>query len=211
MAEENNVDVATDADKTTETVEKAAEKNFSEVSPKEVDEKNEELEKPVVKESVRLSHFQRTDIHSPYTRYGFPLFLIMTLALLIVADFSNGIIIKGYSDFAWTLPDSEEETEREYEPDDKLNMYILTKELWDEGAYAMSVMTCIFSVIWPFLKLIALFTFWFFPFDAKHPKKRYMEFWIECAEQCGKWSLLEVYMLICYIVIFSMTSVAEGK
>jgi len=209
MTEESNAAV------TTETVKDAVEENFTEETPKKTDvtkeEDEEETDLKQAEKSVRLSHFQRSDIHSPYTRFGYPCFLLFTLGLLIASEVSNGIVMKSYSDYHYVDPFTMENvTETECDPSARLNMYILTKDLWLEGAYAMSIMTCIFSVVWPFLKLISLFTFWFYPFDAKHPKKRYMEYCIEMAEQAGKWSLLEVYMLIIYIVIFSYTSTAEG-
>ncbi|MCP4178242.1 MAG: paraquat-inducible protein A [bacterium] len=102
--------------------------------------------------------------------------LILNIAALLVPFIQISPFIK--SDLIYTLPTS----------------MIL---LWQHGLYLIAVLVFLFSIIFPFIKLTALFYIWFI--SKNHAFRNKL---ITRVEALGKWSMLDVF-IICIMLILT--------
>lgn len=64
-------------------------------------------------------------------------------------------------------------------------------EMWVAGVYPLSILICLFSGMWPYLKLLALVCCWCFP--ARWLKQKWRGRLLMVLDMLGKWSLLDAY------------------
>ncbi|HJO94959.1 MAG TPA: paraquat-inducible protein A [Victivallales bacterium] len=102
--------------------------------------------------------------------------LILNIAALLVPFIQISPFIK--SDLIYTLPTS----------------MIL---LWDHGLYLIAILVFSFSIIFPFIKLTAMFYAWYISSDHIFRNKL-----ISRIETLGKWSMLDVF-IICIMLILT--------
>lgn len=70
--------------------------------------------------------------------------------------------------------------------------------MWQHKLYAVSLLILCFSIIFPFVKLVSLFLVWFVPWDAKR-----RETFIHIIELLGKWSFMDIFVVILLIALTS--------
>jgi len=73
-------------------------------------------------------------------------------------------------------------------------------DMWNSGAYVLALAIAIASCAWPYLKNILMLFCWFAPTTVLNTKRRGT--FLEVLDMLGKWSLVDVYILIMLIVGF---------
>ncbi len=68
--------------------------------------------------------------------------------------------------------------------------------MWASGLYVVAIAVVAFSIVFPFFKLFSLTWVWFRVTDA--PRRRR---WIEVLEHLGKWSFLDIYVVVVILVL----------
>lgn len=78
--------------------------------------------------------------------------------------------------------------------------------LWDEKFYFLAAVIFFFSVVFPIVKLIALFLIWFVRMTEEHKKKalRFLSIF-------GKWSMLDVFVVAVLIVATKLGALASAR
>lgn len=75
-------------------------------------------------------------------------------------------------------------------------------ELWRYGAWPLALLIGLFSILWPYVKLAILAFCWVAPprYFGLRWRRRLLEF----LDSCGKWSLIDVYVMVLCMVTFSV-------
>eukprot|EP00560_Eucampia_antarctica_P007723 CAMPEP_0197827078 /NCGR_PEP_ID=MMETSP1437-20131217/3946_1 /TAXON_ID=49252 ORGANISM="Eucampia antarctica, Strain CCMP1452" /NCGR_SAMPLE_ID=MMETSP1437 /ASSEMBLY_ACC=CAM_ASM_001096 /LENGTH=461 /DNA_ID=CAMNT_0043427801 /DNA_START=18 /DNA_END=1400 /DNA_ORIENTATION=+ len=157
----------------------------------------------------RISHFLNHDSHSALIRFGYPVFLLFTLGLLVASDIGSGMVAK------YTIKDEFsirglDSTDIYPEPDYTVTIFNSMKESWEAGAYGTAIIIFVLSIIWPYVKLLFLAIFWFYPFSPLNTSYFRMEMMIAIVEHFGKWSLTDIFLFIMFFVGFDKISIATG-
>ena len=141
-------------------------------------------------DTLHVSHFRNAEAHSVYIRYGVPFFMLCALVLLINADVGSGVSAEYI-----LLRDGEIQEQREL-----LTASIFTsiQKLWDNESYPLAILIVITSISWPFVKLFMGFYVWFMPYRL--PRSR--EFTLEVIDALGKWSFVDIVVLVEIMVAF---------
>ena len=163
--------------------------------------KDEEAGTPVVDgqdapeeatEGVTTKHIShiRNEIHSPLVRWGVLLFLVGTFILLVFADFGSGVTAE--SIFVQNGEISERTT--------ILNVSVVSSvgKLWEAKSYPLAIFIAITSIGWPYIKLALATVAWVTPYA--NPRRR--EFFIEIIDALGKWSFVDIMVLVEIMVAF---------
>ena len=108
-----------------------------------------------------------------------PLGLILVLFSNVVALFlpflDIEVVLKGSSEYK--LPES-------------------VKLMWETGLYWVAILIAGFSLVFPFVKLLSLFTLWFFPMRVSTRGRG-----LRILGSLGRWSLLDVFVALVLIVL----------
>lgn len=68
--------------------------------------------------------------------------------------------------------------------------------MWTEKLYIIAILILVFSIIFPFAKLITLFIAWFLPWNSKS------RLWcLHAIELLGKWSFMDIFVVILLIAL----------
>lgn len=153
------------------------------------EERREETDEPVVP-TTYCSHFRNTEAHPFYIRYGLPLFLVCSLAFLTVAHVGSGVSAEYI-----LLRDGEIQEQRELLV---ASIFSSIRELWENGSYPLAILIVLTSVMWPYLNLLMSLYAWFAPY--KRPRR--WEFMIEVVDGLGKWSFVDIVVLVEIMVAF---------
>jgi len=78
------------------------------------------------------------------------------------------------------------------------------KGLWTDNAYALAVLLFFFSVVFPFVKLIALSVVWLVRLPETH--RQQVLHWLEVL---GRWSMLDVMVVAILIVLVKIGPLAK--
>ena len=78
--------------------------------------------------------------------------------------------------------------------------------LWTEGYYILGLVVLLFSVIFPILKLVMLFSLWFRNLTAQQ-RQSYVH-WLAIM---GKWSMLDVFVVAITIVVAKISNFANAQ
>jgi Paraquat-inducible protein A len=130
-----------------------------------------------------------------WVRYGLPYLLVINLFLFFSANMSVGAsvyVVLSNPNGAAQLPSLS---------DFKLTNSV--KEMWDAGAYGLSVLIAIFSGIWPYVKLLLMLFSWVSPSKLLAPERRGRI--LRVVDALGKWSLIDSYVLIMMMVSFRVS------
>lgn len=148
------------------------------------------------------SHMLNGEVHPAYLRYGIPIYLVCTFALLLACDMGSGVS----ADLRRSLPDGEVLSTQTLLT---VSVFSSVKELWKAESYPLAIIIVITSISWPYLKLIMSLYAWTAPFNRKSSdvnvtlaKREKMLFWLDVL---GKWSFVDVFVLIIMMVIFRST------
>jgi hypothetical protein len=146
----------------------------------------------VEEESVPAKHAShlRNDFHPPVVQWGILLFLLGTFVLLVFADFGSGVTAASYM-----MQDNAVRERNEI-----LNVSVVSSvgKLWEARSYPLAVFIAITSIGWPYIKLILATVSWVTPY--KNPRRR--EFFIEVIDALGKWSFVDIMVLVEIMVAF---------
>jgi paraquat-inducible protein A len=78
------------------------------------------------------------------------------------------------------------------------SIFSSVKELWHNGSYPLAILVAITSVIWPYVKLFVSSFIWFVPYDRPRRRERL----IEIMDALGKWSFVDIVVLVQIMVAF---------
>lgn len=120
-------------------------------------------------------------LHQVFGRRGWlvPIGLFLVLASNIIALFLPFLEISGLKPGVYSLP------------------HTITL-LWSAGLILICLLIILFSIVFPLFKNVSLIFLWFAPMD---PKKRLHA--IHTFESLGKWSMLDIYVMILILVLTS--------
>jgi hypothetical protein len=139
---------------------------------------------------VYLSHFCNADAHPAWLRYSIPLFLLATLVLLLFSDIGSGVS----ADYV-LIQDGNVIEERSLFV---ASIFSSVKELWLNGSYPLAILIAVTSIAWPYLKILLSVYAWVMPY--KNPRRR--ELLIEMIDALGKWSFVDIIVLVEIMVAF---------
>jgi uncharacterized paraquat-inducible protein A len=77
-----------------------------------------------------------------------------------------------------------------------------TSELFKSGATALAVLIAIFSIAWPYVKLVLMMVCWFAPPRLlRAPRRKTL---LHAIDRAGKWSLIELYVVSFIILVLDI-------
>jgi hypothetical protein len=83
------------------------------------------------------------------------------------------------------------------------------KDMWDSRSYMLAWMVIIFSGVWPYVKLLMMLFCWFTPTGVLSASKRLSM--LEFLDNWGKWSLVDVYIMVLFMVAFHFELSSDDK
>lgn len=133
---------------------------------------------------------------------------VLLLSLFFVA-YSN--TSPGASVYAWvrlTQPDGTVEYIRT-PPSFDFSLVSSVRDMWNAGTYPLAIIVAVGSGIWPYVKLAVMLACWLAP-------PRRFPIWIrertlQVLDWTGKWSLIDTYLLIIFLVTFNYTIPAAAN
>lgn len=154
------------------------------------------LSEDQIDESVEIpSHFRDVEKHSAVWRYGIPVYFLATFGLLLASDLGSGV----KADYI-TRTESGYVVQRET----LLTVSIFTsiRELWNAGSKALAIFIVVTSICWPYVKILISVLAWVLPYGKrKHARERL----IEIIDMFGKWSFVDIFVLLIIMVAFRTT------
>jgi hypothetical protein len=138
------------------------------------------------------SHFK--DQSFPiYVRLGIPTFLLATFGLLLAADIGSGVTVDSI-----LMQDGDV-----VETNPILNVSVISSvgKLWNTKSYLLAIFIAITSIGWPYIKLAIATYAWMMPY--RNPRRR--ELLIEIIDALGKWSFVDIMVLVEIMVAFRST------
>jgi len=140
--------------------------------------------------SERYESHIRNEVHPIHVRWGILLFLLVTFVLLLFADFGSGVsadsimMQEGVIVETFTI----------------LNLSVVSSvgKLWDAESYPLAIFIAITSIGWPYIKLALATVAWVTPY--RNPRRR--ERLIEIIDALGKWSFVDIMVLVEIMVAF---------
>ena len=130
-------------------------------------------------------------------KYGLPILYTMTSMLFLASNLSVGATLSvravkhdvGFPDndaeiflpevFAFSLGDT-------------------VSNMWKAGVYGLSLLILLFSGIWPYVKIFAMWTSWCLPGFDPYARGRLLK----SLDAFGKWSLLDAFVMLLFMVLF---------
>eukprot|EP01105_Mastigella_eilhardi_P001681 TRINITY_DN119_c2_g1_i1.p1 TRINITY_DN119_c2_g1~~TRINITY_DN119_c2_g1_i1.p1 ORF type:complete len:772 (-),score=159.08 TRINITY_DN119_c2_g1_i1:973-3288(-) len=152
----------------------------------------QEQQKPVDEDDVCLLLHPRINV---MLRFAMPLLIAANAALFLVSNTSGGATVHLVVDSATgrviSLP----------------SMFVFTlansvKDMWEAGIWPLALLVAGFSGAWPYLKLVLMFAAWVTPTRVLPVK--YREYALMLLDALGKWSMLDSYMMIMFMVAFHL-------
>lgn len=137
-----------------------------------------------------ISHFQNTKAHLVYMRYGFPFFLACTITLLISPKLGTGVS----ADYI-LLRDGEVQEQRQLLV---ASIISTVHKLRVNKSYPLAILIAATSIAWPYMKLLIALCAWFIPYQ----KPQLQEFLNGIIEAVGKWSFVDIIVLVDIMVAF---------
>jgi hypothetical protein len=144
---------------------------------------------------VHPSYFRNAEAFPKYVRWGIPTYLLATFILLVNADIGSGVSASYY------LVEGGEVIEKR----DLVNVSILTSvsKLWNTGSYALAIFVALTSVAWPYVKLLLAAYSWMRTYKVPQRQERF----VEIIDALGKWSFVDIMVLVEIMVAFRSTIV----
>jgi len=143
--------------------------------------------------SSNKSHFRNVESFPCYVRFGIPFFLLCTFILLICADIGSGITAESIM-----MQDGQV-----VERNSILNVSVISSvgKLWNAESYPLAIFIAITSIGWPYIKLAIATYCWMMPYRSL----RRRELMIEIIDAFGKWSFVDIMVLVEIMVAFRST------
>eukprot|EP00532_Pseudo-nitzschia_australis_P009583 CAMPEP_0168241830 /NCGR_PEP_ID=MMETSP0140_2-20121125/23031_1 /TAXON_ID=44445 /ORGANISM="Pseudo-nitzschia australis, Strain 10249 10 AB" /LENGTH=441 /DNA_ID=CAMNT_0008176761 /DNA_START=27 /DNA_END=1349 /DNA_ORIENTATION=- len=136
------------------------------------------------------SHLKNNEAIPWYLRWGILFFLVCTFVLLLNADFGSGVI-------AYSILMQEGEV---IDSNAILNVSVVSSvgKLWNAKSYPLAIFIAITSIGWPYVKLALATYAWVMPY-TDHRRR---ELLIEIIDALGKWSFVDIMVLVEIMVAF---------
>lgn len=164
---------------------------FDENANNETEANNDESN---AKPPPHTSHFRNKEAHSFWSRYGIPIYLLATLGLLLASHIGSGVA----AEYILIRPSGEV-----FEQETLLHASIFTsvKALWSSRSYALAILVVITSIMWPYIKLLLSLCAWMVPYRKPGRRERLLE----VVDALGKWSFVDIFVLLIIMVSFRAT------
>ena len=136
---------------------------------------------------------QNPDLSAAW-RYGWLVWWVATLALLVTSDVGSGV-----QALTQTVPNNErlQFNSREQVLLDA-SVFSSVKELWDAGSKPLAIFVVITSIAWPYIKLLLTLYAWIRPIRNAVRRERLLV----VLDVLGKWSLADVVVFVVIMVVF---------
>jgi len=146
------------------------------------------------------SHFRNKQAHSVVVRYGVPIFIIITFGLVLASHIGSGVSAElVFTDNSNIIDEAVILT---------VSIFTSVKALWNAKSYALAMLVVVTSVFWPYLKLILALFSWFAPI-WKPLRREKLIHWLDVL---GKWSFVDIFVLLIVSVAFrSTTNQGNGR
>eukprot|EP00756_Hemistasia_phaeocysticola_P022672 Hpha_TRINITY_DN15848_c4_g16::TRINITY_DN15848_c4_g16_i1::g.189038::m.189038 len=126
-----------------------------------------------------------------WLRYGMPLLLLGTLGLFASSHVSLGAAVDFEIKFTGDVLNLREFT--------SFSIVHSVIEMWGAGAIPLALLVLVFSVLWPYTKVVMLTITWFKPMPLGRRGNL-----IRVLDTLGKWSFIDVYVLVLSLIAFNM-------
>ena len=136
------------------------------------------------------SHLKNKEAFPWYLRWGILFFLVCTFVLLLNADFGSGVMADSILMEEGKVVNS----------NSILNVSVVSSvgKLWDAKSYPLAIFIAITSIGWPYVKLALATYAWVMPY-TNHRRR---ELLIEIIDGLGKWSFVDIMVLVEIMVAF---------
>ena len=126
-------------------------------------------------------------------QFGIPLLLLFNAALFLSSNSSTGASVSAVI----KLGDERIESGSLFD-------FALTnsvRDMWNAKVYPLSLLIAGFSGAWPYLKILLMLCCWWIPTQrlGRRPRERILM----AIDALGKWSLIDAYVLVLFMVAFS--------
>eukprot|EP01111_Echinosteliopsis_oligospora_P007505 TRINITY_DN2268_c0_g1_i1.p1 TRINITY_DN2268_c0_g1~~TRINITY_DN2268_c0_g1_i1.p1 ORF type:complete len:1347 (-),score=287.19 TRINITY_DN2268_c0_g1_i1:129-4169(-) len=129
-----------------------------------------------------------------WVRLSIPLALLATAALFVSSNTSIGASV-----YPITYVDGHVQT---FESLYDFSLVNTIRDMWHAKVYPLSILICVFSGVWPYVKLLMMFFCWVTPTSDKLMTPLMRERILIFLDALGKWSLLDTFVLIMMVVAF---------
>ena len=129
-----------------------------------------------------------------------PTIVRWTIPLAIIGNMA--LFLSGHLNLGASVDVSGQFIGQSIEFDDiyKFSIMQSTIDMWNSGAQALSAIIFLFSVLYPYIKLVSSLFLWFLPPNKLSVKKRGII--LQRQEMLAKWSVLDIYILFITVVAF---------
>lgn len=147
------------------------------------------------------AHLFNTEAHPCWIRYGVPLYLTCIFGLLLASDLGSGVSAE-----TRLVIDGEVE---QHDTILTVSIFSSVSKLWETQSYPLAILIVITSIMWPYIKLAMSMLAWVLP-PVGHPRggirgPRRRERLVEWLDALGKWSFVDIFVLIIMMVAFRTT------
>lgn len=147
-------------------------------------------------------HLRNSNVFPCWIRIGIPAFLLGTFGLLLASDLGSGVSVDiRLTSFGQVVID---------EPLLTVSIFNSVGELWKAGSYPLAILIVITSICWPYIKLALSMYAWVLPIRKGPRGLRRRERLIEWLDMLGKWSFVDIIVLIIMMVAMNMRIVTNG-
>jgi uncharacterized paraquat-inducible protein A len=123
-----------------------------------------------------------------------PVYLLGTFGLTLASHLGSGVA----AEYILLYPDG---TVFEQKSLFEVTIFSSVKKLWNTGSYALAILIVIASISWPYVKLCLTLAAWMFPYRSARRRERLLEI----VDALGKWSFIDVFVLLIIMVAFRAT------
>eukprot|EP00977_Amphora_coffeiformis_P009548 scaffold2204_cov166-Amphora_coffeaeformis.AAC.8 len=133
-----------------------------------------------------------------FLRYFIPFVMLCNIVLFLSGHFSLGGSVQIYIQLAG----EKVVIDNFY----KFSIVQSALELWDVGGVELAILIFLFSGVWPYSKILITMALWFAPPDRVSTRRRGSI--LMRLDTLGKWSMVDVFVMIITIVAFRVTIVS---
>ncbi len=141
----------------------------------------------------RTPMFNHPDVSTCW-KFGIPLLLVLNLALFIVGHLGVAVTTSLFAGFAGAPI--------ELKDFQGISVIKSASAVWNAGGIFLALLIILLSITWPYVKIVGMAICWFTPTRALSFHGRGTL--IRRLDQLGKWSLVELYLLLFILVTFRL-------
>lgn len=140
-----------------------------------------------------------------YVRYGIPAIILANVGLFLFANLRVGAAVNAYLSYT----DDGVENIKSLPALFDFSLENSVVDMWKAEVFALSIIIAAFSGCWPYLKLLMMLLCWITPIRILNQTRR--ERVLILLDACGKWSLVDAYVLVVMMVAFRFHLGQEGQ